>query len=68
VPRLRPKQQEALQPFEFTEAVCVEAYSVGWADPIPKGRVYPADHWAVRLHPEFWRLLGPQPEEVNDGK
>lgn len=67
MPRLKPpreKQQGASpQPFEYTEAVCVEGFSAGWSEPIQKGRVYPRDHYMVQSFPAFWRLLGPRPDE-----
>jgi len=59
MPRLRPKQKPPAERFEFTEAICVEGFSVGWSDPIRRGVVYPADHPMVRAAPEFWRWLGP---------
>jgi hypothetical protein len=61
MPRLRPKPQH--EHVVYTQAVCVEGFSSGWSDPIPRGRIYPADHPMVRAHPEFWRLLGPRPNE-----
>jgi hypothetical protein len=64
MPRRRPKQQETPRSFEFTQAVCVEGFSAGWADPVKKGRIYPRDHHMVQSFPEFWRLLGPRPDEV----
>lgn len=55
------------KPFVYTHAVCVEGFASGWSDSVSKGRVFPADHWLVRAHPEIWRLLGPRPdaEEVS---
>jgi hypothetical protein len=63
MPRLRPKQKETPQGFEFVEAVCTEPFSAGWSDPIQKGHVYPRDHHMVQQFPQFWRLLGPRPDE-----
>jgi hypothetical protein len=69
MPRVKPKTKRAEQSFEFEQAICVESFSIGWSDPIPKGRVYPKDHWAVKAAPEYWVLAGPRPdaEGVNDG-
>jgi hypothetical protein len=64
MPRLRPKQQELAHGFEFTQAICVEGFSAGWSDPIKKGRVYPRTHPMVMAYPEFWRLVGPRPDEA----
>jgi hypothetical protein len=63
VPRLQTKTKQAPKRFEYTQAVCVESFSIGWSDPIPKGRVYPKDHWAVKAAPEYWVLAGPRPDE-----
>jgi hypothetical protein len=75
MPRVRPRRGERTEPFqsvervEFTEAICVEGYSHGWTDPVRRGAIYSAEHWQVRTHPEFWRLLGPRPdvEGVSNG-
>jgi hypothetical protein len=70
MPRVRPRRNVVRPPlpepqpqrFQFTEAVCVEGFSSGWSNPIARGRVYPREHPMVRMHPEFWRLLGPRPD------
>lgn len=66
MPRLRPRRQETEQPserFQFEQAVCVEGFSVGFSEPIPRGRIFPRDHPLVVAHPEFWRLCGPRPDQ-----
>jgi hypothetical protein len=64
MPRLRPGKPP---PFEYREAICVEGFAAGWSDPIRRGAVYPIEHPMVRAHPEFWRLLGPRPDEEVNG-
>jgi hypothetical protein len=72
-PHLRPRSAKRVEPtaesFEFVEAICVEAFRVGFVEEVPRGRVWPKDHYLVERHPQFWRLLGPRPdaEGVNDG-
>jgi hypothetical protein len=61
MPRLKPSQQQADPPFEYSQAICVEGFKAGWSDPIERGRVYPVEHPMVQSYPEFWRLLGPPP-------
>jgi hypothetical protein len=67
VPRVQAKAPrrriEQPKPFVYTQAICIESFSIGWSDPIPKGRIYPRDHWAVQAHPIYWRLVGPQPDQ-----
>ncbi len=66
MPKIRTRRPPERQPSQFEQAVCVEGFSLGWSDPIPRGRVYPRTHPMVVQHPRYWRLLGPHPdEEVN---
>jgi hypothetical protein len=52
--------------FEFTHAIAVEGYRNGFTVEVMRGRVYPRDHSAVVQNPEFWRLLGPRPDELEE--
>lgn len=63
MPRLKPKTGQPAEHFNFTEAICVEGYRTGFIAEIPRGRVYPRTHPSVLEHPEFWRLLGPRPDQ-----
>jgi hypothetical protein len=68
VPRVQAKAppRRIAQPnkrFEFEQAICVEGFSAGFTAAIPRGRIYPRSHPMVEAHPEFWRLLGPRPDQ-----
>jgi hypothetical protein len=67
MPRLQRKTTAQAERFEFTEAICVEGFRSGFIAEIPRGRVYPRTHTSVIQHPEFWRLLGPRPDQEVNG-
>jgi hypothetical protein len=57
-PRRRGKPAES-PGFEFTQAIAMEHLRTGLVAEISRGMVYPIDH-----PPQFWRALGPRPDEV----
>jgi len=48
----------------------MEILRTGFAEEIPRGRVLPRSHQLVQNFPQYFRLLGPRPDDegVNDGK
>jgi hypothetical protein len=65
MPRKPKPQPEA---FRFTEAIAMQILRVGFVEEVPRGRVLPIDHDLVRRCPEFFRALGPRPDEVGRGQ
>jgi len=64
---MRRRKPEPEPRFEFTEVITMEFLRSGLSEEIPRGRVLQRDHPLVKVHPEFFRLLGPRPdaEEVS---
>jgi hypothetical protein len=66
MPRMKParKTKPQAESFRFTEAIAMQILRTGFTQEIPRGRVLPIDHELVRRCPEFFRALGPRPDEV----
>jgi hypothetical protein len=55
------------QGFHFEEAIATQTLRTAFSAEIPRGRVLPKDHDLVRRFPEHFRLLGPRPDQYEEG-
>jgi hypothetical protein len=60
--------QQRHEPPAFTEAICMTEHrtlGIGGIH-VRQGQVFPVDDERVQSHPQFFRLIGPPMQEVNN--